>query len=70
MEQLDESTKKRLLYILECSYKHDTSLLNESDVSLLFYWQRHKDNPEFKFVPRKYYDENYSKKKNNKKAGK
>ena len=53
--RVSKEFKERVLDILNKAENPDTiSKLGMSEIILLYHWKRHKDDPMYKFVPKKY----------------
>lgn len=50
--QLTQEFKDNLIRIIKASLKGES--LNIHEVTILFHWARHKDDPVYSFVPKKY----------------
>lgn len=53
-EQLSPELQKRILKIIKTANGKNPSSLSKSDVIILFHWVRHRNDPLFDFVPKKY----------------
>jgi hypothetical protein len=50
--KFDKDTKERIIKIIKNSLSGIS--LNNSEAIMLFHWVRHKDDPVYRFVPKKY----------------
>ena len=53
IEEFPQDFKDRLLGILK-KVLVDHTTLSDSDAVIYFHWARHKDDPEYSFVPEEY----------------
>ena len=53
MEEFNDDFKERLINIIK-SVIVDHATISDSDAVIYFHWARHRDEPQYNFVPEEY----------------
>lgn len=53
-DELTKETKEKILDVVVRASKHGCSGFSQSEVIILFHWVRHRNDPIYSFIPKKY----------------